>query len=125
MLAQPGAHGPKMLEKRLQTCRRGLTSHSGAGPGFVLSRVLDSLFCHVAPPRPTQCWDVVWVCKTHLTAHVLMGMEARPSFPLWKLTGSERVSTYVCVHAHVCACMLVCRCLAEGPDAQAQRGHAD
>lgn len=81
MLAQPGAHGPKKLEKRLQTCRWGFTSHSGTGAGFVLSRALDSLFCHVAP-RSTQCLDVVWVCKAHLTAHVLMGMEARPSFPL-------------------------------------------
>lgn len=45
--------------------------------------------------------------------------------PTVKLTGSERVSTYVCVHVCVCACMLVCGCLGEGSDAQAQRGHAD
>ena len=78
----PGPMVPEMLEKCLQTCRWGFTSHGGTDPRFVPSCVLQSLFSHVAPPRSSQRLHVVWVCKTHLTAHVLRGVAALCSFPL-------------------------------------------
>lgn len=78
----PEPMAPEMLEMRLQTCRRGVTSHGGTDPGFVLSLALDTLFCRVAPPHSLQWLHMLWVCKTPLTTHVLMGVRALSSFPL-------------------------------------------